>query len=179
VRHSLDIPKIGRCDLGYSPNQVPVVGMTGSDRRMGSFMGAKFSAERLAFIAEMERAIGMPTRVREAREAVWGLAAFGIAYPVIMGVFIGGTAGRTAALQFGCSWILGLAACGFAGRSPHVRTAAIILAVLQGAMGFWVRAGTIPSVLWLGAAMYSVGTACAVVYMLHQAESEAWFAIPE
>jgi hypothetical protein len=119
----------------------------------------------------------MPAQVREAREAAWGIAGFGIAYPAVMGLFIDADAAKAASTQFCCSWILGLVVFGFAGRWDRASTLAITLAFLQAVVCVRARDDAIPVVLWIVAVVYSIGVCAAIACLLRRPAAKAWFAV--
>jgi hypothetical protein len=118
---------------------------------------------------------GMPEPVREARQAAWGLAGVGVAYPVVLGLTLGGVAAEGAMARFFVSWILGATVFAFAGGGDGVRRVAAALASLQAVVGFVVHADAIPPLLGLVPSVYSLGIAIAIVYLLSRAESRVWF----
>ncbi|MFG3615347.1 hypothetical protein [Nocardia sp. NPDC047654] len=137
----------------------------------------------LAFSGE-EPSVGvetaMPEAVRDVREAVAGMAGFGLAYPVLMNLTRGGEAAATASTQFCVAWALGLLVLGFAEGAPAVRKLTIGLALLQAVVGCWAirDSATVPPVVAIVAAAYSLATSAAVVYLLCRPEAKAWFGVP-
>lgn len=140
-------------------------------------MRAEFSDEDCA-VAETWGLDDIPIPAREAREAAWGLAGFGLAYPVIMGLAFGGEAAGGAAIQFLFSWLLGIVVCGFTRGATGVRVLAIILAAAQAVVGLRTHPIDIPPGLWLVAVVYSLATTPAIVYQLCRPATKAWFASP-
>ncbi|MFQ6329300.1 hypothetical protein ACLMAL_24625 [Nocardia sp. CWNU-33] len=155
----------------------PVGGSLVSSLEWGSAVYADPAAENHAIAVAARMLGGMPTQVCEAREAAWGMAVFGIAYPAIMGSTIGVDAARAASIQFVFGWILGLVACGFAGRWQWTGVTAIVLAFLQCAVCVWARSDVIPPVLWIVAVLYSAGVCAAVAWLLRRPVAQAWFVV--
>ena len=122
------------------------------------------------------RPIGLPESVREARAAAAGLTAFGLAYPVLIGLITGDEAARSAALQFGCSWILGFAVFGL-GRGARIRRAVIGLAILQVVAVLWVHVRAVPGVVGLIVVLFTLGASATIVCHLRRPEAKAWFGI--
>ncbi|MFR9773482.1 hypothetical protein [Nocardia sp. SC052] len=137
----------------------------------------------LAFSGE-EPSVGvetaMPAAVRDVREAVAGMAGFGLAYPVLMNLTCGGDAAATASTQFCVAWALGLLVLGFAEGAPAVRKLTIALALLQAVVGCWAirDLASVPPVVGVVAAGYSVATSVAVVHLLCRPEAKGWFGVP-
>ncbi|WP_040780008.1 hypothetical protein [Nocardia pneumoniae] len=123
----------------------------------------------------------MPQAVRDVREAVAGMAGFGLAYPVLMNLTRGGDAAATASTQFCVAWALGLLVFGFAEGARTVRSLALALAILQAVVGCWSLRdlATIPPLIGVVAAAYSLGTSAAVVHLLCQPDAKAWFGVRE
>lgn len=142
-------------------------------------MGAEFSDEDLAVAEKLWAWDVLPEPAREAREAAWGLAGFGLAYSVIIGLAFGGEAAGGAAIQFLFSWLLALVACGFVRGASGVRVLAIILALAQAMVGWGTHPGEVPFEPWIVAVLYSLGATIAIVYQLNRAETKAWFAVYE
>lgn len=117
-----------------------------------------------------------PEPVREAREAAWGLAGFGLAYPVVLGLIIGDAAARSAALQFGASWVLGLAVL-VLGRGPLVRRVGIAAALLQSIAVLWLHVAAVPYSAGLVVDFFTLGASATIVYQLWRPEAKAWFDI--
>ncbi|WP_040867489.1 hypothetical protein [Nocardia exalbida] len=137
----------------------------------------------LAFSGEEPSAgveTAMPEAVRDVREAVAGMAGFGLAYPVLMNLTRGGDAAATASTQFCVAWALGLLVLGFAEGAPAVRKLTIGLAFLQAVVGCWAirDSATVPPVVAIVAAAYSLATSAAVVYLLCRPEAKTWFGVP-
>ncbi|WP_433684374.1 hypothetical protein [Nocardia sp. CA-119907] len=122
------------------------------------------------------RPMGLPEAVREAREAASGLAGFGLAYPIVMGLIATDAAAGSAALQFGCSWLLAITVCCF-GRGPLVRRVAIGLAVLQAVAVLRVHVEAVPELAGLVVVVFTLGASVAIVHQLWQPEAKAWFDI--
>ncbi|WP_433192559.1 hypothetical protein ACQP1G_28075 [Nocardia sp. CA-107356] len=122
------------------------------------------------------RPVGLPESVREAREAASGLAGFGLAYPVIMGLISGDAAARSAAVQFSCSWVVGLALLAI-GCGAMVRRAAIGLAVVQAVAVLRVHVDAVPDVAGLVVIVFTLGASTTIVYQLWRPEAKAWFDI--
>jgi hypothetical protein len=142
-------------------------------------VGAEYSDDDLA-VAERLWALGeLPEPAREAREAAWGLAGFGFAYSVIMGLTLGAEAAGGAAIQFLLSWLLALAAWGFVRGASGVRVLAIILAIAQGVVGWRTHPIDVPFEQWIVAVLYSLGATIAIVYQLNRAEAKSWFAVEQ
>ncbi|MEV0292357.1 hypothetical protein [Nocardia sp. NPDC050710] len=118
----------------------------------------------------------MPEPVREAREAALGLAGFGIVYPVILGLTVGGSAAAAGAVQFAPGWLLGLAVLGFGTGAVVVRRAAIVLAALQIIVGTRIAGITDLGVVPVLTVFYAWGTSAAVIHLLRQPHARAWFA---
>ncbi|MEU5758047.1 hypothetical protein [Nocardia sp. NPDC047648] len=139
-------------------------------------MSSAFSGEESAVGVET----AMPEAVRDVREAVAGMAGFGLAYPVLMNLTRGGDAAATASTQFCVAWALGLLVLGFAEGAPAVRKLTIGLALLQAVVGCWAirDSATVPPVVAIVAAAYSLATSAAVVYLLCRPEAKAWFGVP-
>ncbi|MFD0361025.1 hypothetical protein ACFQZZ_06120 [Nocardia sp. GCM10030253] len=144
--------------------------------KWGSAVYADSSAENHAIAVAIRMLGGTPVQVREAREAAWGMAGFGIAYPAIMGLIIGADAARAASIQFSLSWILGLVAFGFAGRRYRADTIAMVLAILQAVVCLRAHDDAIPSLLWIATVLYSMGVCAAIAYLLRRPVAKAWFA---
>ncbi|MFF3223604.1 hypothetical protein ACFYV7_12505 [Nocardia suismassiliense] len=138
-------------------------------------MGADFSDEDLAVAEKLWALTELPEAAREAREAAWGLAAFGLAYPVVMGLTRSAEAAGGAAIQFLFSWLLGLVAWGFTRGASGVRVLAVILALAQAVVGWRTQPNDIPFEQWIVAVLFSLGTSGAVVYQLCRAEAKEWF----
>ncbi|PXX57918.1 hypothetical protein DFR70_116148 [Nocardia tenerifensis] len=138
-------------------------------------MSADSSEEDLAVAERLWALSTLPEPAREAREAAWGLAGFGLAYVVIMGVTLGGEAAGGAAIQFLFSWLLGLVVCAFAHGASAVRVLAIVFAVAQAVVGWQTHPHAVPFGHWIVAVLYSLGAATAVVYQLTRAEAKTWF----
>lgn len=138
-------------------------------------MSSAFSGEEPSVGVEA----AMPEAVRDVREAVAGMAGFGLAYPVLMNLTRGGDAAATASTQFCVAWALGLLVLGFAEDAPAVRKLTIGLALLQAVVGCWAirDSATIPPVVAIVAAAYSLATSAAVVYLLCRPEAKAWFGV--
>ncbi|MFI9409085.1 hypothetical protein [Nocardia gamkensis] len=139
-------------------------------------MSSAFSGEESSVGVET----AMPEAVRDVREAVAGMAGFGLAYPVLMNLTRGGDAAATASAQFCVAWALGLLVLGFAEGAPAVRKLTIGLALLQAVVGCWAirDSATVPPVVAIVAAAYSLATSAAVVYLLCRPEAKAWFGVP-
>ncbi len=158
------------CDFGV---------FAGCAERFGTNGGTAVS---LAFSGE-EPSIGvetaMPESVRDVREAVAGMAGFGLAYPVLMNLTRGGDAAATASTQFCVAWALGLLVLGFTEGAHSVRRLTVTLAVLQAVLGCWAIRDltTVPPVVGVVAAGYSLATSGAVVYLLCRPEAKAWFGV--
>lgn len=123
----------------------------------------------------------MPVAVRDVREAVAGLAGFAIAYPVLMNLTRGGDAAAAASTQFCVAWALGLLVFGFAEGARTIRSLAIALAIMQAALGCSALGDleTVPPLVGIVAAAYSLGTSAVVVHLLCQPEAKAWFGVRE
>ncbi|MFF7939389.1 hypothetical protein ACFZC5_06750 [Nocardia gamkensis] len=139
-------------------------------------MSSAFSGEESSVGVET----AMPEAVRDVREAVAGMAGFGLAYPVLMNLTRGGDAAAMASTQFCVAWALGLLVLGFAEGAPAVRKLTIGLALLQAVVGCWAirDSATVPPVVAIVAAAYSLATSAAVVYLLCRPEAKAWFGVP-
>ncbi|MFE7742789.1 hypothetical protein [Nocardia sp. NPDC057455] len=124
--------------------------------------------------------IAMPEAVRDVREAVAGMAGFGLVYPVLMNLTRGGDAAATASTQFCVAWALGLLVLGFAQDAPGVRRLTIALTLLQAVVGCWAirDMATVPPVVGVVAAGYSLATSAAVLHLLRRPEAKAWFGVP-
>ncbi|WP_040692086.1 hypothetical protein [Nocardia vinacea] len=122
------------------------------------------------------RPVGLPESVRDAREAALGLAGFGLAYPVVMGLIAGDEAARSAALQFGCSWVLGLAVLGL-GRGPRVRRVAIVSVMLQSVAVLRMHVEAVPDLARLVVVLFTLGASATILYQLSHPEAKAWFDI--
>lgn len=122
------------------------------------------------------RPISLPESVREARGAAAGLAGFGLAYPVLIGLIAGDEVARSAALQFGCSWILGVAVFAL-GRGPLIRRAVIGLAILQVVAVLRVHVQAVPGVVGLIVVLFTLGASATIVCHLRRPEAKAWFDI--
>lgn len=122
------------------------------------------------------RPIALPEAVREAREAASGLAGFGLAYSVVMGLIGTDEAAGSAALQFGCSWLLALTVCWF-GRGPLARRVAIGLAVLQAVAVLRVHVEAVPDLAGVVVVLFTLGASVTIVHQLWQPEAKAWFDI--
>ncbi|MEV6137565.1 hypothetical protein AB0L63_16160 [Nocardia sp. NPDC051990] len=120
--------------------------------------------------------VGLPESVREARDGAWGLAGFGLAYPIVLGLIIGDDAARSAAVQFGASWVLGLAVL-FLGRGPLVRRVAIGSALLQSVAVLWIHVEAVPNVAGFVVVFFTLGASATIVYQLWRPEAKAWFDI--
>ncbi|MFI6361791.1 hypothetical protein ACIBG0_03485 [Nocardia sp. NPDC050630] len=123
------------------------------------------------------RPVGLPESVRQAREAALGLVSFGLAYPVVMGLIAGDEAARSAAMQFGCSWLLGLAVL-VIGRGPRVRRVAVVSAVLQSIAVLRIHVEAVPDLARLVVVLFVLGASATIVYQLWRPEAKAWFDIP-
>ncbi|WP_054811503.1 hypothetical protein [Nocardia arizonensis] len=117
----------------------------------------------------------MPRSVREAREAALGAAGFGILYPVVLGMTVGGAAAWGGALQFAPGVLLGAVALGFDRGDPRLRHAALLLAVLQFAVGLRVSGVSGLGVVAPVTVCYAWGIAAAVCYLLCRPEAKEWF----
>ncbi|MEV4234337.1 MULTISPECIES: hypothetical protein [unclassified Nocardia] len=122
------------------------------------------------------RPVGLPESVREAREAALGLAGFGLAYPVVMGLIAGDEAARSATLQFGCSWVLGLAVL-VLGRGSRVRRVAIVSAAVQCVAVLRIHVEAVPDLAGLIVVLFALGASATIVYQLWRPEAKAWFDI--
>ncbi|MEU7146247.1 hypothetical protein ABZ942_42900 [Nocardia sp. NPDC046473] len=142
-------------------------------------MGAEFSDDDLAVAERLWALSVMPEPAREAREAAFGLAGFGLAYAVLMGLTLGAEAAGGAAIQFLFSWLLALVVWGFTRGASGVRVLAIILAVAQAVVGWRTHPIDVPFEQWIVAVCYSLGASTAVVYQLTRADAKAWFDIDE
>jgi hypothetical protein len=118
--------------------------------------------------------VGLPESVREAREAASGLAGFGLAYPIVMGLIAGDEAAGSAALQFGCSWVLGIGVFAL-GRGPMVRWIAIGLAILQTVAVLRVHVEAVPELARLVVVLFTLGASATIVYQLWRPDAKAWF----
>ncbi|MFX0576507.1 hypothetical protein [Nocardia nepalensis] len=118
--------------------------------------------------------VGLPESVREAREAASGLAGFGLAYPIVMGLIAGDQAARSAAVQFGYSWILGIAVFAL-GRGAMVRWVAIGLAIMQTVAVLRVHVEAVPELARLVVVLFTLGASATIVYQLRRPEAKAWF----
>lgn len=151
-------------------------------QRAGTFGTNGGTAVSLAFSGE-EPSIGvettMPEAVRDVREAVAGMAGFGLAYPVLMNLTRGDDAAATASVQFCVAWALGLLVLGFAEGAHPVRRLTITLAILQAVVGCWAirDLATVPPAVGLVAAGYSLATSVAVVRLLCRPDAKAWFGV--
>ncbi|MFR9750170.1 hypothetical protein ACL02S_03930 [Nocardia sp. 004] len=136
-------------------------------------MSAACCGEEPVFGAETT----MPEAVREAKEAVWGMAAFALVYPVLMGLTRGADAAATAATQFCVAWALGLLVFGFIEGARSVRTLVMGFALLQAVVGWYAinDLETVPPLAGLAAAGYSLGASAAVLRLLSRPEAKAWF----
>ncbi|MEU2031956.1 hypothetical protein [Nocardia amamiensis] len=123
----------------------------------------------------------MPEAVRDVREAVAGMAGFGLAYPVLMNLTRGGDAAAMASAQFCVAWALGLLVFGFAEGARPVRSLALALAILQAVVGCWALRdlATVPPLIGVVAAAYSLGASAVVVHLLCQPDAKAWFGVRE
>ncbi|WP_280493648.1 hypothetical protein [Nocardia asiatica] len=136
----------------------------------------------LAFSGD-ESSIGvetaMPEAVRDVREAVAGMAGFGLVYPVLMNLTRGGDAAATASTQFCVAWALGLLVFGYTEGAHAVRRLTLTLAVLQAFLGCWAirDLASVPPVVGVVAAAYSLATSGVVVHSLCRPEAEAWFGV--
>ncbi|MGK8522990.1 hypothetical protein ACRS6B_16155 [Nocardia asteroides] len=136
----------------------------------------------MAFSSE-EPSIGVetttPEAIRDVREAIAGMAAFGLAYPVLMNLTRGGDAAAVASAQFCVAWALGLLAAGFTEGAHTAHRLTITLALLQAVIGCWAIRDltTVPPVVGIVAAAYSLATSVAVVHLLCRADAKAWFGV--
>ncbi|MEV6320294.1 hypothetical protein AB0M45_03705 [Nocardia sp. NPDC051787] len=123
----------------------------------------------------------MPEAVRDVREAVAGMAGFGLAYPVLMNLTRGGDAAAMASTQFCVAWALGLLVFGFAEGARTVRGLALALAILQAVVGCSALRdlATVPPLIGVVAAAYSLGSSAAVVHLLCRPDAKAWFGVRE
>ncbi|MGN2637274.1 hypothetical protein ACWEKT_31625 [Nocardia takedensis] len=124
-----------------------------------------------------ERAAALPAAVREAREAAFGLAAFGIAYPVVLGVTIGGGAAGTGALQFAPGVLLGIVALGFGSGDALLRRLALILAAVQIVLGLRVAGEVDLGVIPVLTVFYAWIVSGAVVHLLRRPQAKEWFGV--
>ncbi|WP_454196732.1 hypothetical protein [Nocardia sp. Marseille-Q1738] len=123
----------------------------------------------------------MPEAIRDVREAVAGMAGFGLAYPVLMNLTRGGDAAAMASTQFCVAWALGLLVFGFAEGAHMVRGLALALAILQAVVGCSALRdlATVPPLIGVVAAAYSLGTSAVVVHLLCLPDAKAWFGVRE
>ncbi|MEU7764676.1 hypothetical protein AB0B25_06095 [Nocardia sp. NPDC049190] len=140
-------------------------------------MGVAYSGEDPPVTVES----GIPAAIRDVREAIWGLAGFALAYPMIMGVTCGGKAAAAASAQFCVAWALGLLGFGFAEGARGVRALTLILAIAQAIVGWYAIGGPapIPPAVAVVAACYSLGTTAAVVHLPRRPEVKVWFGARE
>ncbi|WP_433760896.1 hypothetical protein [Nocardia sp. CA-135398] len=122
------------------------------------------------------RPAGLPESVRAAREAALGLAGFGLAYPVVMGLIAGDEAARSVAVQFCCSWALGLAVLVF-GRGRLVRRVAIVSVMLQSVAVLRIHVEAVPDLARLVVVLFTLGASATIIYQLWRPEAKAWFDI--
>ncbi|WP_062993754.1 hypothetical protein [Nocardia anaemiae] len=125
-------------------------------------------------VVRTARLVGLPESVREAREAALGLAGFGLAYPVVIGLIAGDEAARSAAVQFCCSWVLGVAVLVF-GRGPLVRRVAIASVMLQSLAVLRIQVEAVPDLARLVVVVFTLGASAMIVYQLWRSEAKAWF----
>ncbi|MBH0774879.1 hypothetical protein [Nocardia bovistercoris] len=125
----------------------------------------------------------MPGPVREAREAALGLAGFGILYPVVLGMTVGGSAAVSGALRFVPGVLMGMAALGFGNADIRRRRAALALALLQivvavrfsGISG--LDAASDLGVIPLLTVVYACGISVVVLYLLTRPQAREWFGV--
>ncbi|MET7768944.1 hypothetical protein [Nocardia sp. NPDC005366] len=118
----------------------------------------------------------MPEPVREAREAALGLAGFGILYPVVLGLTVGGETAVTGALRFAPSLLLGLLALGFGAGGSRVRNGALVLAALQILVGVRMLGAADVGVVAVLTVCYAWGASAMLIYLLRQPRAREWFA---
>lgn len=140
-------------------------------------MGAESSDDDLAVAERLWALTELPGPAREAREAAWGLAGFGLAYTALMGLMLGGEAAGGAAIQFLFSWLLALVAGGFTRGASGVRVLAITLALAQAVVGWQTHPLDVPFTQWIVAVLYSLGASIVIVYQLTRPEAKEWFDI--
>ncbi|WP_433526534.1 hypothetical protein ACQPZ2_17695 [Nocardia pseudovaccinii] len=127
-------------------------------------------------VVRTARQVDLPESVREAREAALGLAGFGLAYPVVMGLIAGDEAAGSAALQFGCSWVLGLAVL-VLGPGPRMRRVAIVSVMLQSVAVLRIHVEAVPDSARLVVALFTLGASATILYQLSRPEAKTWFGI--
>ncbi|MEV5832376.1 hypothetical protein [Nocardia sp. NPDC052112] len=124
-------------------------------------------------VVRAARPVGLPESVREAREAALGLAGFGLAYSVVMGLLAGDHAAGSVAVQFGCSWLLGLLLV--LGRGPLVRRVAMVSVLLQFVAVLRIHVEAVPDLARLVVVLFTLGASATMVYQLWRPEAKAWF----